>query len=69
MIKIYRFTAPPTWTQITRDGRSLVIVTCPNGHMAGLDDHEVADDGTVTPSLECPSCDFHDSVKLIGYTP
>lgn len=44
-----------------------VWVCCPEcGQAAGLD-HEIADDGTVTPSLDCPNerCTFHESgVKL-----
>lgn len=42
----------------------------PNGH-ALLLDHEIADDGTVTPSVECPieGCGFHENVRLIGWRP
>jgi hypothetical protein len=44
-----------------------VIVRCPNGHI-GVLDHEIADDGTVTPSVQCPRCSWHESVKLDGWT-
>ena len=47
-------------------------VTCPNcGRTATLTDHDIAADGTVTPSLVCPhgGCGFHDHVKLVGWMP
>lgn len=28
-------------------------VRCPNNHYSGLQNHEIADDGTVTPSVVC----------------
>lgn len=33
---------------------------------AYLTDHEIAEDGTVTPSVLC-DCGFHDYLKLIGW--
>jgi hypothetical protein len=50
------------------DDRS-VLVRCPGcGQIATLD-HDVADDGTVTPSLVCPveGCNFHEFVRLDGW--
>ena len=45
-------------------------VMCSEGHVAFLDrDHAIAEDGTVTPSLDCPEdgCAFHEFVKLEGW--
>lgn len=43
--------------------------TCVNGHTCTLTEHEIADDGTVTPSLVCPyeGCTWHEFVKLEGW--
>jgi hypothetical protein len=60
---------PLTWTVLrTTEGWSALAV-CPNGHAASLDDHTIADDGVVTPSVVCPTkdCGFHDSIKLEGW--
>jgi uncharacterized Zn finger protein len=45
----------------------IVYVTCPDCGVEGRLDHDVAEDGTVTPSLDCPSCAFHEHVKLKGW--
>lgn len=46
---------------------------CPKGHIGVLrteptspEDHEILEDGTVNPSVECPEpgCGFHEIVKL-----
>lgn len=45
-------------------------VACPDcGRTASLSGHDIADDGTVTPSVVCPyeGCSFHDYVKLEGW--
>lgn len=48
------------------DGENLVV-RCPNGHVAVLD-HEVSLKGEVTPSIQCPKCEFHESgVILDGF--
>ncbi len=56
---------PLTWDL---SGRMLSF-RCANGHGGTLPDHEVAEDGTVTPSVVCPepSCDFHEHVRLMGW--
>lgn len=48
-----------------------VWIRCPKGHVARLEDHSVASDGTVTPGVQCPTdgCDFHDNARLDGWTP
>jgi hypothetical protein len=39
------------------------------GNLAVLIDHDIAKDGTVTPSVVCPNgnCAFHDYVRLDGW--
>lgn len=42
-------------------------VACPECHeAAGLHDHDIADDGTVSPSVVCPhpGCSWHVWIKL-----
>ena len=44
-----------------------VLVTCPGCGLEAYLDHDVAKDGTVTPSLDCPKCPYHKFVKLEGW--
>ena len=46
-----------------------VFVTCPGCATEYRLDHDVSQDGKVTPSLECPDegCGFHDMVLLVGW--
>jgi hypothetical protein len=56
-----------------------VILICARGHRAVLrtatvqqvEAHEIADDGTVTPSVQCfePGCDFHENIVLEDWQP
>ena len=60
---------PLTWTLLrTAKGWSAMAV-CSNGHEGSLDDHTIAGDGTVTPSVVCPEkkCGFHDHIQLAGW--
>jgi len=75
-------------------GSRFVLMTCPkcglesrltgpiklvHGAMDRQGGHAIADDGTVTPSVECPAgdphrcpsdaCGFHQNVKLEGWEP
>lgn len=61
----------PVWRGSTRDGVRSANVKCANGHIAGLQNHTVAADGTVSPSLDCAveSCDWHVHGRLMGWTP
>lgn len=57
------------WALVTRAGKETATVTCPKcGNNYELD-HEIDDQGVVTPSLDCPTkdCDFHDHVVLSGW--
>jgi hypothetical protein len=46
-------------------------VVCSRAHEGLIDEHEIAADGTVTPSVVCTEsgCDFHDFVRLEGWAP
>jgi hypothetical protein len=44
-----------------------VFVTCPGCGIEGRLDHDVAADGKVSPSLDCPSCEFHAFVVLADW--
>ena len=60
--------ARPYW-RLLRDGeRRSATLVCPNGHRAALD-HDIAADGTVSPSVVCPEdgCDWHVHVRLVGW--
>ncbi len=54
------------WTHQISGGRRQVITRCANGHIGSLDDHTIADDGTVSPSVVCQrqGCNFHEFIKL-----
>jgi hypothetical protein len=56
------------WWLVKLDGKTEVKLTCGNGHPALLD-HEVDDNGVVTPSVDCPveGCGFHEHVTLGGW--
>ncbi len=45
------------------------VVTCGNGHIAGIPDHKIDAHGTISPSLQCPEdgCDWHVSARLDGW--
>lgn len=59
---------PPNswWISKLSDGRRQVITKCANGHIGSLDDHTIAADGTVSPSVVCQheGCNFHEYIKL-----
>lgn len=60
---------PLTWTLLRMGSRWSAMAVCPNGHEGSLDDHAIAEDGVVTPSVVCPEkkCGFHDYVQLEGW--
>ena len=54
------------WPLSTAEGRS-AMVRCPVCKECGaLTDHEISEDGVVSPSLQCPhnDCTFHEFVRL-----
>lgn len=54
----------PAWGVITLDGKPTLYFMCPCGKRGALFDHDIADDGTVTPSVVHEDCGFHDYIKL-----
>ena len=57
------------WQRRRRDDGIVIKVTCPFCGIEYALDHEIAADGVVTPSLDCPTedCDFHYIVQLVGW--
>jgi hypothetical protein len=62
--------APSTWKGLQTPTGRKASFTCPKGHLGSLADHDIADDGRVSPSVVCPydGCDFHDFIKLEGWS-
>ena len=60
---------PLTWTLVRMGNQWSAMAICPNGHEGSLDDHTIAKDGAVTPSVVCPEkkCGFHDYIQLEGW--
>lgn len=69
--KAHRDQPGPWWAPITTEGilSPYPMLSCPNGHAAGISDHTVADDGKVSPSLVCPEkgCGWHVWGTLEGW--
>ena len=63
---------PGAWRRsVCEGGKISATVSCPDcGRSCSLSSHEIAQDGTVTPSLVCPldDCDFHKFAKLEDWT-
>ena len=62
---------PGTWYRVL--GESAPALVCGGCGKSGgrLSDHEIADDGTVNPSILCPhdGCGWHVWGRLEGWTP
>lgn len=43
-----------------QEQNEVVYLRCPKGHVARLD-HGIDEKGIISPSVQCPKCDFHDS--------
>lgn len=66
MIEISQGFGIGTWRAV-RDSTSARI-TCPNCGFDAELDHEIAEDRTVNPSVECPAnCGFHEHIRLMGW--
>ena len=62
--------APDSWRRIRSDGQTTARVACPGcGFSATLRNsgHTIDSNGDMMPSLDCPRCQFHDHVTLIGW--
>lgn len=57
------------WDGVSCDSKRTARVSCPSCGVVATLDHEISADGSVNPSLDCPSdrCTFHDHVKLVGW--
>ena len=58
------------WRRIILDGKPNAEICCPECGYVALLDHEIDDQGRVTPSVECPmvargACTFHRSGLLL----
>ena len=51
----------------TTDGKKSAYFIDTGGHYLNLKNHTIALDGTVTPSVGCPICPFHEHIKLSGW--
>lgn len=66
-----RFPPSGAWVPVLLDGKPTARITCPECSECYLLDHEVAANGTVIPSVDCPTkkCTWHVHVVLDGWTP
>lgn len=60
---------PGTWRLWRPGPPPLVFMACPKCMLIAMLDHEIAADGTLTPSVQCAKegCSFHESVRLVGW--
>lgn len=67
MALVPRFARPGTWY---RSGGEVTVI-CPKCETRATLNHQIADDGKVKPSLDCPTedCDFHQYVILVDWVP
>lgn len=59
----------PSWSPATVDGKKTALVRCGDCGGGALLDHDIADDGKVSPSLGCPFCGWHVFIRLEGWMP
>ncbi len=54
------------WRIVKRDGKETVKMICPDCLSEAALNHRIEKDGTIRPSVICPSetCTFHRNVKL-----
>lgn len=72
MVEVPKHTGPTDEPMTWRPFGKNAIFICPNGHdgLLSTNDHQIADDGTVSPSVVCPyDCTFHEFVRLLEWTP
>jgi len=55
----------------TRDGVRTAVICCPVCGIVGALEgtHEIGEDGTIFPSVDCPGCSWHENVRLLGWNP
>ncbi len=70
---MHLMTEPMTWDRSNvakkNDGSQIVLIKCKCGWIGSLVDHDVDDEGQVSPSVICSNedCDFHEYVILDGW--
>ena len=61
------------WAMVTLDGKTEPLLSCPGcGTKSFMSNHEIANDGSVTPSVGCPidlECYHEVGVVLEGWAP
>ena len=63
---------PLSWFPVRMPDRSWTAsLACGEGHEGLINEHHIADDGVVSPSVVCTQngCTWHEYVKLIGWPP
>ncbi len=65
---------PMTWRRCEGpppDRAPTALISCDQGHVCSLTNHTIAADGTVTPSLVCPTdeCGWHVFLRLVDWEP
>ena len=76
-MKEFKLMSDPQWpgpgewkpVQLQKTGERTARLVCPDCRCRALLDHSIATDGTVTPSVVCPTegCNFHEMVRLSGW--
>lgn len=62
------FAYPGTWQLVKTKNEPSASFVCPDcGFFGSLLDHQIAEDGTVSPSVDCPDCSFHEHIRLEGW--
>lgn len=62
------------WAPVKYGEKRSAVLRCPSGHRGSLAHsdggaHEIDTSGNVTPSVQCPGCGFHETLRLIGWEP
>ncbi|GAF75621.1 unnamed protein product [marine sediment metagenome] len=58
------------WWGLDWGTKRTATIVCPDCGFTAVVRHDIADDGTVTPSVVCPEdCGFHEMIKLEGWEP
>jgi hypothetical protein len=60
-----------TWNLYEHDGLFSVMFKDTFGHIGSLTDHQISEDGIVSPSVVCPKdgCSYHEHIRLEGWVP
>jgi len=60
---------PCSWQGGQTPTGKTALFCCPNGHIGSLSDHDIAADGTVSPSVVCSKegCNFHEFIQLVDW--